>query len=238
VLSSSANPSQFGQPLTFTATVTPLPDGGTVTFSVDSVQLGATVPVDTTGVATSAPVSSLTAGSHSVVATYSGDADFLGSAAPAVTQVVNAPPPGPNPPIVPAVERMTIAPTAFAAASSGPSAAARRSTGAKVTYTLNEAASVRFTVAAMRPGRRGSNGRCVKPTKKNRRARACTRLVTLRGSFTRSGQLGRNSFRFTGRLARRKLAPGRYKLIATPSAGGQAGNPTRASFRIVAAARS
>jgi hypothetical protein len=112
-------------------------------------------------------------------------------------------------------------------------AARKRTFGAKVTYTLNQVASVRFTVAQPQAGRKGKRGACVKPTRRNRNARKCTRLVTLRGSFTLAGRSGANSFRFTGRLARRALKPGKYKLVATPSAGGQTGRSVNAAFRIV-----
>jgi hypothetical protein len=133
-----------------------------------------------------------------------------------------------------AVGRETLFPVAFRAAPSGPSAiAARRRYGTTVTYALNELASVRFTVVQFQPGRKGRGGRCVKPTKGNRRARKCTRLVTLRGSFTRTGRAGTNRFRFTGRVAGRKLKPGRYWLIATPIVGGRIGRAASAAFRII-----
>ena len=91
-LFSSANPSVFGQPVTFTAAVRPVPDGGTVSFTVDGTPLGGPVPVDTTtGRATSAPISTLGPGSHQVVATYSGDDNFGGSSASLVQVVGRAP---------------------------------------------------------------------------------------------------------------------------------------------------
>jgi hypothetical protein len=92
---------------------------------------------------------------------------------------------------------------------------------------------VRFTVVQPQPGRKALGGRCVKPTTANHRARKCVRLVAIPGSFTRAGKAGANSFRFTGRLAGRKLTPGMYQLIATPSAGGKTGRETSASFRII-----
>ncbi|MER5637938.1 Ig-like domain repeat protein [Kitasatospora sp. NPDC002227] len=89
-LSSSANSSVYGQPVTFTATVKPVPDGGTVSFTVDGNALGSAVPVDTTtGQATSASISSLTVGDHNVVAVYSGDGDFKGSTAATLVQHVD-----------------------------------------------------------------------------------------------------------------------------------------------------
>jgi hypothetical protein len=57
--------------------------------------------------------------------------------------------------------------------------------------------------------------------------------VALSGSFTRAGQAGANSFRFTGRLAGHKLKPRSYQLIATPSAAGKAGQSATAAFRII-----
>lgn len=91
-LSSSANPSVFGQPVTFTATVSPVPDGGTVTFAVDGSPLGGPVAVDTTtGQATSASIATLARGTHTVTATYSGNASFTPAAAH-LTQVVNKAP--------------------------------------------------------------------------------------------------------------------------------------------------
>ena len=73
----------------------------------------------------------------------------------------------------------------------------------------------------------------MKPTRKNRKARKCTRRTTLPGSFTVTGNPGANSFRFTGRLADKRLKPGSYRLVATPTAFGESGPPASAGFRIV-----
>ena len=91
-VTSSANPSVFTQPVSFTATVAPVPDGGAVAFTVDAVPLGGPVAVNTTnGTATSASTSTLAPGSHTVVAAYSGNANFKSSSA-TLTQVVNKSP--------------------------------------------------------------------------------------------------------------------------------------------------
>lgn len=150
--------------------------------------------------------------------------------------------PGPSPlgtpyPIAqprPKVTALKIAPAAFAAAEQGPSArsARRRPVGGKVSYKANVAAKVRFTVRRARPGRR-SSGRCVRPSKRNRRAARCTRSMALRGGFTQAAAAATNRFRFTGRLRGRRLAPGAYALIATPSTGGTTGQPVRRGFRII-----
>jgi uncharacterized protein (DUF2141 family) len=91
-VSSSVNPSVFGQPVTFTATVAPVAPGagtpsGTVQFFVDGAAVG--VPVTLAGgVADSAPVSDLAPGVHAVTASYSGDPDFLAGASDPIEQTV------------------------------------------------------------------------------------------------------------------------------------------------------
>ncbi|MEU8925634.1 Ig-like domain-containing protein [Kitasatospora sp. NPDC048545] len=90
---SSANPSVYGQPVTFTATVAPVPDGGTVSFRVDGSPLGGPVPVDTTtGQATSAAIATLSPGPHTVDAVYGGNGDFASSTATTLVQTVNQAP--------------------------------------------------------------------------------------------------------------------------------------------------
>jgi sugar lactone lactonase YvrE len=81
-LSSSLNPSRFGQTITFTATVTTGQAAGTptgtVTFKEDGAVLQASVPLSKAGLATYT-TPALTVGLHSIVATYSGDATHFPS---------------------------------------------------------------------------------------------------------------------------------------------------------------
>jgi hypothetical protein len=132
----------------------------------------------------------------------------------------------------------SISPFSFRAAPSGPSARSARRVryGARVTFTLNVAARVRFTVQRLRSGRRvRRRGRtvCVRPTSGNRSRPRCTRVARLRGSFFRTGRAGANRFRFMGRIGGRRLTPGRYRLLATPLVNGGAGRSRAARFRIV-----
>ena len=91
-LTSSLNPSQSGQAVTFTATITPVSGsanpGGSVTFTDDGTAIG-TVAVSTSGNVTSAAIldPNLTVGDHTIVATYSGDSNYGGSTATLVQQV-------------------------------------------------------------------------------------------------------------------------------------------------------
>ena len=95
-LTSSANPSVAGSPVTFTATVAAsggvIIPTGTVTFqettSSGTVTLG-TSPVSVTGQA-SFTTSALSGGTHSITAVYSGDTAFAtSSSSPPLLQVVN-----------------------------------------------------------------------------------------------------------------------------------------------------
>ena len=86
--SSTPNPSTFGQPVTFAATVKG--NGGTptgpVTFT-DGVNTLGTASLDNSGQATFT-TSTLTVGSHTITANHGGDPNFLGSRS-MLTQTVN-----------------------------------------------------------------------------------------------------------------------------------------------------
>lgn len=89
-LTSSVNPSTFGQQVQFTATITWSSTGapsGNVTFRDGGTTLGA--PASVSGGVASVLVSSLSVGSHSITATYNGDTNFSGSTSSAVSQTVN-----------------------------------------------------------------------------------------------------------------------------------------------------
>jgi hypothetical protein len=86
-LVSSLNPSNFGQSVTFTATVTGDNPTGSVRFDDDVTTLGSgTVNAGMASITTSA----LAVGSHPITATYGGDASNLASSSSILTQVVLA----------------------------------------------------------------------------------------------------------------------------------------------------
>jgi hypothetical protein len=90
-LSSSSNPSLMGQPVTFTATITPQSGGqasGTVTFTNGAAVLSV-APVS--GNTAQVTVNTLAGGANSIAAVYSGDVNFTGSDSSALAQVVNRP---------------------------------------------------------------------------------------------------------------------------------------------------
>jgi autotransporter-associated beta strand protein len=84
-------PSPYGQPVMFTATVTPSPTGGTVQFYDNGVTLGSAVTVS--GGTSSYSANGLSAGNHPITAAYSGAGFYAASStAGASPQQVNAPP--------------------------------------------------------------------------------------------------------------------------------------------------
>ena len=91
-LTSSQNPSQLGQSVTFTATVAPQGGGGTPTGTVTFNDNGAPIGTGTLagGVATFA-TTALTVGSHTITASYGGSGLFTASTSPGLAQTVNVP---------------------------------------------------------------------------------------------------------------------------------------------------
>jgi DNA-binding beta-propeller fold protein YncE len=132
----------------------------------------------------------------------------------------------------PTVSGFTVTPRRFRVARKATAIdAARR--GAQFRFGLSEAASSRIVIDRALPGRRVGR-RCKPATHRLRRHRPCTR-------FTRAGTLrranrpaGLNRVPFSGRIAKRALAPGHYR--ATTTATDRAGNvsqPRRLRLRIV-----
>lgn len=90
-LSSSQNPSTYTQTVTFSATVTPTSPGstpltGSVSFFDATFSLGS-VPVDTTGHAAMS-TAALSVGTHSIMAVYSGDANYSGTTTAILAEVI------------------------------------------------------------------------------------------------------------------------------------------------------
>jgi hypothetical protein len=86
ILTASPNPATAGQAITFTATISPAPTGstlGSINFYSGSTLLS-TAAVNSSGVATFT-TSSLSTGSYTITAVYSGNAGFIGSTSPGVS---------------------------------------------------------------------------------------------------------------------------------------------------------
>jgi hypothetical protein len=90
IVGSSGTPSQLGDMVTFTATVTAAAPGaglptGSIVFQIDGV-LQSAIPL--TGGSAVLTTGALTPGMHAIIATYSGDADLLTSISAPIAQVV------------------------------------------------------------------------------------------------------------------------------------------------------
>ena len=124
------------------------------------------------------------------------------------------------------VGRLRLSPSTFRA---GWTVTAVRPRATYVSYTLNVAASVRFTVQRRGAGRKVA-GRCVTATT----GKSCPRFVRLGGSSTRRRPAGADRFAFNGLgHVGALLEPGRYRLLASPITNGRTGTPAHAAFRIV-----
>jgi uncharacterized delta-60 repeat protein len=178
-----------------------------------------------TGTGATASHSYATRGTYTARLTVRDGYGLTATATQAITVNPVIAPPGP-----PILRGLAIKPAKFRAAPRGGSISSKG--GAKISYSDSRAATTTFTVARVLPGRR-SGKRCVAPTARNRGAKRCTRFVGVRGSFSHVDVAGRNSLRFTGRVRRKALKPGPYRLDARPRAGAQVGKTVSVRFRIV-----
>jgi hypothetical protein len=85
--------------------------------------------------------------------------------------------------------------------------------GSAFRFTVSERSTVILRIDRLAPGRRVGK-RCVAPTRRLRRRRACTRFVRA-GTLTRTLPAGRRSIAFSGRIGRRALRVGSYRAVVT-----------------------
>jgi virginiamycin B lyase len=130
----------------------------------------------------------------------------------------------------PTVQSLRLSPSKFRAAKAGASIATK--VGTTITYRLSTTASTKFTVEKQSIGRKKGK-KCVKPTRRNRKAKKCKLYKTVRGSFTHRGNAGSNKFKFTGRVGGKSLKPGTYRLSAVATAGSSKSKVKQATFKIV-----
>jgi len=140
--------------------------------------------------------------------------------------------PGPKPaaPAPAILTGLALRPARFFAQARG-----RKGGGTRVAFRLDKASSVTLTFARLAPGRR-KGARCLTTLRKGRR---CT-VARTAGRLTVRGRKGVNRVAFSGKLGRRTLAPGSYRLVATPLHGTartvrftivRAPRPTRSAHR-------
>ena len=187
---------------------------------------------------------------HQVTFTYTAPGDYLAQlrttsppcdnfgfaardvhvqAQPTTSTTTTSPPPDTT---APGLGTLGLSATVFRAAKSGPSTSARP-IGTRVSYSLSEPGSVKFTVDRKTRGRKVGS-RCKAQTRSNRTRKACIRWVKVKGSFTVAGKAGTNRFKFRGRIGGRALRPGSYRLNGRASdAAKNKSKLKRRAFRIV-----
>jgi streptogramin lyase len=149
-----------------------------------------------------------------------------------------APPPDTHPPVdvtAPVVDSLTASPRTFAVAAAATAVVARKKSvprGTRLGYRLTEGAVVTLTFERATAGRR-AGGRCVKATSRNRRARRCTLYVSA-GTLIRSSPLGASSLSFSGRIGRKALAVGPYRITAiAKDAAGNKSSARHVAIKVV-----
>jgi hypothetical protein len=215
-------------------------NGGTVTEPGSPTNLTADPLFDAGAFTLQSTSPLIDRGDPSIVA--AGQLDLAGNpraagAAPDIGAFEFQPPAPPPPPpnAAPGLTKVTMTNTVFAPVAAR---AARRhravKRGTTFRYTLSEPATVTLVIERGRAGRR-VHGRCVKPTHKNAKRRACKRWRRV-GTLRAAEQAGRQSTRFGGRFGKRALAPGRYRArIRARDALGARSAERRLAFRIVRA---
>jgi hypothetical protein len=138
----------------------------------------------------------------------------------------------------PAVQSFSVSPARFAIGpGSTPVTLARKraARGTTFRYRLSAAGTVKIAIARAVPGRR-SGKRCVKPTKRLAKKRRCTRFRTA-GTLTRTATAGANATKFTGRIGRKPLKPGRYRAAIVETQAGAAGPSEQRTVNFTVVAR-
>lgn len=164
-ISSTANPSVFGQAVNFTATVSPatsspLTPTGNVTFSDGGTALGTVASSSGTAIFSS---SALAVGAHAITASYAGDNNFAASTSSGVNQVVSqaatstALAASPNPANVGQSVTFTVTVTPFAPGAGTPTGTVNFLDGGSTLgmNAVNNAGNATFTTSSLGAGSHG-----------------------------------------------------------------------------------
>jgi len=104
--------------------------------------------------------------------------------------------------------------------------------GTKISFSLNTKATVTVWIDRKLKGRK-SGKKCVKATRKNRKKKACTRFVR-RGKLIRKDlDAGKRKIAFSGRIGRKALKPGKYRMTLQAASGPDRSNKPARPFKVV-----
>jgi hypothetical protein len=108
----------------------------------------------------------------------------------------------------------------------------RANMGTVIRYSLSEAAAVTVAIDQAVAGRK-RGGKCRRANRSRKRGRRCTSYRSV-GKFAFSSKAGANSKPFSGKLGRKSLAAGRYRLrLSAVDAAGNRSKPRQVKFRVV-----
>jgi virginiamycin B lyase len=108
----------------------------------------------------------------------------------------------------PQVSEVAVKPSRFRVGARATAVSAK--TGTTITFLLTKDATATLSFDQAVQGRRRGSG-CVRINRRNINGRKCTRFIP-RGILTRAALQGLNAVPFTGRIGRRALKPGRYRV--------------------------
>ena len=150
-------------------------------------------------------------------------------ATPPATPIVTPPVVRPTP--LPGLGRDVLAPTIVLELAPVRFKAGKK---AKLRYDLSEAAAVSVSSERRADGRRKGR-KCVATTRKNKKAKRCTRWLADKGTLTRLIPAGKGTLTFKGRLGGRTLAKGTHRLrIRAADAAGNVRDAAPVTFVILA----
>ena len=137
--------------------------------------------------------------------------------------------------IVPKLSAVKLKPKKFRVSGKATAkSAARKRTprGTRIRFNLNTKATVTIWIEQKLKGRKAGK-KCVRPTAKNKRKKACSRFVR-RGKLVRKNlAAGKRTVAFSGRIGRKALKPGNYRVVLQARAGSDKSNQPARPFRIV-----
>jgi outer membrane protein assembly factor BamB len=245
-ISPSANPASAGQPVSYTAAVSPAPDSGYVTFTEDGLPIPGceALHVDAaTGGAANCPTSYAQAGAETILASYSGDPYYTASSSAPLGELITLPPssaptpmPSPTGPVISDPGQSHRRWRAGRANAQFSRRHTREPVGTTFTFAVNEPARVHFAFERETFGHR-VGARCLPTLRTHTRGahhlERCTHLAES-GALEFAGHAGLNHLSFAGRTSHRsKLAPGRYVLVITASNALGTSAPADLAFEVL-----
>jgi virginiamycin B lyase len=163
-----------------------------------------------------------------------------------VARVSGLEPPAPTQPIssiAPKISKLRLSARRFRVGKQRTAIAARKQgkrrggkrvpVGTTIRFALSTAADARISFERKAAGRR-SGKRCAKSRPKLRSHKRCTRWVKVRDALSRKGlKAGAQRTAFSGRIGRKALEPGAYRLTIVASTAGRSSKAVQTDFKVL-----